>query len=144
MKVNNRKAKFDYNILENFEAGIQLTGSEVKSIKSGRMKLEGGFVRIMDEEVFLVNATIAPYQFAQQKDYDPNRTRKLLLHKREIISIVSKMKRKNLTLIPLSCYTKRGLIKVQIGLAKGKRKYEKKKIKKERDIEREVERELSA
>jgi SsrA-binding protein len=142
MKIINRKARFDYQILDTIEAGIQLTGPEVKSIKGGRAKLEGSFVKIIDGEVFLVNASISPYRFARQEGYDPNRSRKLLLHKRQIISLETKMHGSNLTLIPLSCYTKRGVVKVQIGLAKGKRKYEKKQAKKRRDLEREVEREL--
>lgn len=144
MNIVNRKARFNYQILETFEAGIQLTGAEVKSVKSGRMKLEGSFARIRDGEVFLVNATIAPYPYAAEKNYDPNRTRKLLLHKKEITALTTKMRSANLTLVPTSCYTKRGLIKVQIGLARGKRKYEKKRDKKRKDIERETQRELSA
>lgn len=142
MKIVNRRAYHDYHLLEKFEAGIELTGPEVKSIKSGRMSLENSFVQIKDEEAFLLNAHIPPYEFAHQRNYDPTRTRRLLLHKKEIISLQVKMRQKRLTIIPLSCYTKAGWIKVEIGLAKGKKKYEKKEAIKKRDLEREIEREL--
>lgn len=143
MKIINRRAYHDYQILETLEAGIQLTGAEVKSVKLRQIKLEGAFVRIIDNQLFLVNATIAPYSYAQQKvDYQSQRTRKLLVHKKEIISLETKLKKGNLTLVPVSCYTKRGLVKIEIGLAKGKKKYEKKEEKKKRDIEIEIAREL--
>lgn len=142
MKTTNRQARYNYEILETYETGIKLTGPEVKSVKLGRIKLDGGFVKILDSEVNLVNAAIAPYPYARQKNYDPSRTRKLLLHRKEITSIASKMQRANLTLIPVSCYTKRGLIKVQIGLARGKKKYEKRREKKRKDIDREISREI--
>lgn len=142
MKIINRRAKHDYEILETYEAGIKLTGPEVKSVKLGRIKLDRSFVKILDSEVHLVNLAIAPYPYARQKNYDPSRTRKLLLHKKEITSISSKTHKAHLTLVPVSCYTKRGLIKIQIGLAKGKKKYEKRRAKKQKDIEREIEREL--
>lgn len=142
MRITNRTARYNYKVLETFEAGVKLTGPEVKSVKNGRMKLEGSYVKIIDNEAYLVNASIPPYEYARQKNYDPNHTRKLLLHRKEIISLQSKMKGANLTLIPLSCYTKKGLVKVQIALAKGKKKYEKKKAKKRRDIEKEIQREI--
>lgn len=142
MKVVNRQAYHKYQILDRFEAGIKLTGPEVKSVKGGRIKLAGAFVKIQDSEGYLVNAQIPPYPFARQEGYDPDRSRKLLLHKKEIIALKSKLKQRNLTIIPLSCYTKRGLVKVELGLAKGKRKWEKREAKKRRDLEREVEREL--
>ena len=142
MKIVNRRAYHDYHILEKFEAGIELTGPEVKSIKGGRMSLENSFVKITDDQAFLVNAHIPPYQFADQRGYDPDRSRRLLLHKKEVISLQTKIRQKGLTLIPLSCYTKGAWIKAKIALVKGKKKYEKREAKKRKDIEREVEREL--
>ncbi len=142
MKITNPRAHYDYEILDTFEAGIALTGPEVKSAKARRMSLKGAFVRIKDNEVFLVNAQIQPYQFARQENYDPTRSRKLLLKKKEIISLATKIKQKKLTLIPISCYTKRGWIKIKVGLGRGKKEYEKREAKKKKDIEREVEREL--
>lgn len=142
MKIINRRAYYDYHLLEKFETGIELTGPEVKSVKKGRMSLKTSFVQIKDDQAYLVNAHIPPYEFARQRNYEPTRTRRLLLHKKEIISLMTKMRQKRLTLVPLSCYTKGPWIKMEIALAKGKKKYEKKEAKKRRDIEREVEREL--
>lgn len=142
MKIVNRKAYRDFRILDRFEAGIKLIGSEVKSVKGGRMKLERAFVKIQGSEGYLVNAHIPPYPFARPEGYDSNRTRKLLLHKKEIIALKSKIEQKNLTIVPLSCYTKGALIKLELGLAKGKKRWEKKEAKRRKDIEREVEREL--
>jgi len=142
MKIINRRAYHDYHILEEFEAGIELTGPEVKSVKKGRMNLEGAFVKIKDSQAFLFNAHVPPYEFADQRDYEPARTRKLLIHKKEAISLQTKMSRKRLTLVPLSCYTKIGWIKIKIGLVKGKKEYEKKEAKKRKDLKREMEREL--
>lgn len=142
MIIRNRRARYDYQLFEKIEAGIVLTGPEVKSVKQGKMSLEEAFVKITDSEAFLYNAHVHPYPFADNRDYDPRRTRKLLLHKKELISLSSKMKQRNLTLVPVSCYTKRGRIKLKIALAKGKKKYEKREAKKRRDIEREMEREL--
>lgn len=145
MRIVNRRAYHNFQILDRFEAGIKLTGPEVKSIKGGRIKLERAFVKIVGSEAYLVNAHIPPYPFARQEGYDPNRTRKLLLHKREIIALKTKIEQKNLTIVALSCYTtsrKRGLVKLELGLAKGKKRWEKRELIKRRDIEREVEREL--
>lgn len=142
MKIINRRARHDYSLLEKFEAGIALTGAEVKSIKAGKMSLGEGFVRIRDGEAWLINAFINPYPFARQTDYDPKRTRKLLLHKKEILALEQKMRQKKLTLVPVSCYTKGNKIKVEIALAKGKKKYEKKEARKRRDLERELEQEI--
>ena len=142
MKITNRQAYHKYQILDRFEAGIKLTGPEVKSVKGGRVKLERAFVKIAGSEGYLVNAHVPPYPYARQSGYDPNRSRKLLLHKKEIIGLKAKIEQKNLTIIPLSCYTKRNLIKLELGLAKGKKRWEKREAKKRKDIEREVEREL--
>lgn len=142
MKVVNRRAYHDYQILEKLEAGVKLLGSEVKSIKGGRIKLQGAFVRIMGSEAYLINAEIPLYPYARPEGYDPRRTRKLLLHKKEIMKLKGKIAQSNLTLVPVSCYTKGGLVKLEVGLAKGKKKYQKREEKKRRAIEREVARAL--
>lgn len=139
MKITNRRAFYDYQILERFEAGINLTGPEVKSVKGGRADLTGSFVRVVGSEIYLVNAKIFPYEYARPEGFDEHRTRKLLLHKKEIIALKSKTEGSNLTLVPLSLYTKNGLIKVEIGLGKGKKQYEKRESLKRKDLEREVE-----
>src|SRR3989339_1005739 len=135
MKITNRRAFYDYEIQDRFEAGINLYGYEVKAVKTGHADLSGSFVRIMGSEAYIVNAKIFPYQPGQIEGYDDRRTRKLLLHKREIISLKSKTEGANLTLVPLSIYLKRGFVKVEVGLGKGKKKYEKKEAKKRRDIQ---------
>jgi SsrA-binding protein len=142
MKIINRKAHFDYTIQDVYEAGINLLGAEVKSIKGGKMSLEGSFVKIIGSEVYLVNAEIYPYPYARPEGYEAKRTRKLLLHKKEIISIKSKMQSSNLTLIPLECYNLHGWVKVKIGLAKGKKQFEKREKIKRRDIDIQTQREL--
>ena len=142
MKVVNRKARYNYQILEKIEAGISLTGPEVKSVKQSRLKIDDAFVRIRDNEAFLINANIFPYPFANTRDYNSTRRRKLLLKKKQILALQKKMERANLTLIPVSCYTKGRLIKIEVALAKGKKKFEKRRVVKKRDIEREIEREL--
>lgn len=142
MKVVNRKAFHDYNILDTYETGIVLIGPEVKSVRGERMSLEGSFVRVIGSEIYLVNAQIYPYPYARPENYDPKRTRKLLLHKREIIVIKSKLASSDLTIIPLECYFSKGFIKLKIGLAKGKREYEKREKIKRRDMDRDVQREL--
>ena len=142
MKIINRRARYDYQLLERIEVGIALTGPEVKSVRASKMSLNESFVRIRAGEAWLINAHISPYPFARQEDFDPKRTKKLLLHKKEILALEQKMKQKKLTLVPVSCYTKRNRIKVEIALAKGKKKYEKKEAKKRKDLEREAEQEL--
>ena len=140
MKIFNKKVTFEYTILERFEAGINLTGAEVKSIKGGHAQLTGSFVRIIGSEAYLVNAQIFPYIYARPEGYDPKRTRKLLLHKAELIRLKSKLEGANLTLVPLSWYTKGPLIKLEIGLARGKKQYEKREVKRREDQRRELER----
>lgn len=141
MRIFNRLARRDYQIFETFECGIVLTGNEVKSVLAGRMNLDSAYVRLKEGEAWLVNAFIAPYQ---QAETDSRRTRKILLHKREVILIQTKMKQKKLTIIPLSCYTKGRKIKLEIGLARGRREFEKRKEIKERDIKREQDLELKS
>lgn len=142
MKITNRRALHDFQILDTLEVGIKLTGAEVKSAKGGRMSLEGSFIKIIGSEAYLVNAQIFPYPYARPEGYEVRRTRKLLLHKKEIISLKTKLASARLTLVPLECYNTHGFVKLKIGLAKGKREYEKREKIKRRDLEREVEREL--
>ncbi len=140
MKIIHKKATFDYEILDRFEVGIVLTGAEVKSVRAGHASLEGSFVRIIGQEAYLVNAQVFPYLYARPEGFDPKRTRKLLMHKKELISLQSKTDSARLTLIPLSWYTKGPLIKLEVALARGKKQYEKReKIRKE-DQKRELER----
>mgnify|MGYP001587256083 CR=1 FL=1 len=143
--AENRKAYFDYEIMEKFEAGIVLAGYEVKSIKLGRVGLTGSYVVFKDEEPYLLNATVSPYQpLNMPKDYDPSRLRKLLLNKKEIKYLIGKSEQKGLTLIPLRMYIKGGKIKLEFGLARGRKKAGKKELLKKRDVEREIEITLKA
>jgi len=140
--TENRKAHFDYEILEKYETGIELFGTEVKSIRGGKMSLEGAFVVIRGGEAFLINSTIPPYQIKNApKDYDPIRNRKLLLTKKEIKELAESEKNKSLTIVPISVYNKNRKIKVQIALVKGKKKYDKRENIKKRETDREVRRE---
>ena len=138
MKIINKKARFDYEILESFEVGIVLLGMEVKSVKSGRVNISDAFVKIIGDELWLVNADITKYQYASDDHYDSKRTRKLLIKRNQLDRLKSKMKQGNLTLIPLSIYTVRGYVKVEIGLARGKKYHEKRKAEKERDMDRDL------
>ncbi|MCL5784451.1 MAG: SsrA-binding protein SmpB [Patescibacteria group bacterium] len=142
MKIVNKKVLHEYHIIESLEAGIQLLGSEVKSIRSGRIELGQSFAKIMGDEAFLINANIPPYQNASIRNYDPARTRRLLLHKSQIQSLIGKLSSQHLTLVPVAIYDKHNLIKVQLGLAKSKKEVDKRKIIKERDHLRRVEQEL--
>lgn len=142
MKVINKKAKFDYKLLDRIEAGIVLSGAETKSAKAGAIKLDESFVRLADDGAYLVNAHIAPYKYADSRDYDPQQTRKLLLHKKEILSLAKKMEGRNLTLVPTAAYTKKGKVKIEIALAEGKKKWDKRRDIKKRDQQREAERDL--
>lgn len=139
MKIANRRALYDYEIREKLEAGINLLGAEVKAVKLGHADLSGSHVRITGSEAYLINARIFPYQYARPENYDERRTRKLLLHKKEIMALKSKMDGQNLTLVPLLMYTTGGLIKLELALAKGKKQYEKKQAKKKKDLDRELE-----
>jgi SsrA-binding protein len=138
MKIKNKKAFFNYEVSDTFETGIVLSGSEVKSIKSGRMNFSDAYVKIVGGELWLVGADIPKYQFDGSMEYDPKRSRKLLVKKRELLDIESKLKQKNLTLIPVSVYTTRGKIKVEVGYGKGRKRYEKKERLKEKDQKREL------
>lgn len=145
MKVlsENKKVYFNYQILETFEAGIVLIGQEVKSIKSGRINLSGAFVVIKDNEAFLVGCHIPPYQPKNAPpDYNPERSRKLLLKKSEIKYLIGKSKQKGLTLVPTKVYTKKGKIKVEFGVAKIRKKVDKRELIKKRETEKEIKRVL--
>ncbi len=139
MTIINRRATHDYTILDRFEAGIHLVGAEVKSLKGGHASLDGAFVRLIGSEAYLVNAQIFPYIYARPEGYDPKRTRKLLLHKKEIMSLRGKIEGANLTLVPLSWYTRGPLVKLEVGLARGKKQFEKREAKRHADIKRELE-----
>ncbi len=141
MKIRNRKASFNYEILETLEAGVILTGSEVKSLRNNRGNLSEAFVKKIKGEYWVVNMEIPRYKYDGNTDYDSKRTRKLLLRKKEMVRLESKMKQGNLTLIPLRVYLKGNLVKVEIALARGKKRYEKKMTERERDLERDLLRE---
>jgi len=143
--AENRKARFNYEILEKFEAGIVLKGFEVKSIKSGKASLTGSYVVFKQEEPYLLNCNIPPYQPKNTpSDYDPTRLRKLLLNQSEIKYLLGKSQQKGLTLVPLRMYTKGGKIKLEFGLGRGRKKVQKKELLKKRTVDREIERELKA
>ena len=139
----NKKAYHDYEIIEKFEAGMVLMGSEVKSIREGRISLKDSYVDIRSKEAFLVSVHISPYTNASYNNHEPERERKLLLHKQELKKLDKKVKTRGVTVVPLKVFiTGKGLVKVEIALAKGKAAYDKKQLIKERDIKREVSREL--
>ena len=135
MRVENRKARFEYEVVETFEAGLILTGPEVKSIKSGQANLTGARVIEKEGKLFVVGMSVPKYQFATDPEYDPGRIRELLFHKKEITSILSKKEARGLTLVALSAYNKGDLIKLEIALVRGKKKYEKREQVKKRDEE---------
>lgn len=143
MKITNKRAFYDYEIKEKFEAGIKLDGAEVKAVRLGHADLTGSHVRILGSEAYLINAKIFPYKYAAPENYDEKRTRKLLLHKQEIITLKSKTEGQNLTLVPVALYTTKSFIKLEIALGKGKKQYEKKEAKKMRDIKLQTEEELA-
>jgi SsrA-binding protein len=144
MKITNRRAFYDFQILERLEAGINLNGAEVKAIREGKADLTGAFVRIVGSEAYLINAKIFPPAYARPEGYDEDRTRKLLLHQREIIALKGRMDGGGLSLVPTSLYLARHLVKLEIALGKGKKKFEKKEAKKKADIDRDLEEELSS
>ena len=135
--IINKKGAFDYEILERFEAGIALKGFEVKSIKTGHINLRGSFVTVKNNELYLTGANISPYQPKNTPaDYDPTRSRKLLLNNKEIKYLIGKSQQKGLTLVPVRVYIKNNLIKLEFGVAKGKKRYDKREIIKKREFER--------
>jgi SsrA-binding protein len=141
--ATNRRARFDYLIDETFEAGIALTGSEVKSLRAGRASLSESFARVRDGEVWLENMHIPPYEQAGRRPHDPRRTRKLLLHRKEIQRLIGKTAEKGLTIVPMRAYFSHGIVKIEIGLGRGKKAFEKRDSIAEREHQREIERGLS-
>lgn len=140
----NKKAWHDYEILEKLEAGIVLTGSEVKSIRLGRAQLKDSFARVSGGEAYAVNLNISEYSFSRNEGYEAKRTRKLLLKKNEIKKLEGKLEQKGLSLVPLRLYERHNRFKLELGLVRGKKEYQKKEVKKRADIKREVEREVKA
>jgi SsrA-binding protein len=138
--ATNRKASHEYFILENFEAGLALQGSEIKSIRAGQISLAEAYIRTDGNEAWLVEAHIAPYEQASIYNHEPRRPRKLLLHKKEIRYLWNEVRQKGVTIIPLKVYLKEGRAKVEIALAKGKKLYDKRETIAKRDFQREVER----
>jgi SsrA-binding protein len=140
--AKNRKASHEYHLLEYYEAGLVLRGTEIKSIRAGRISIAESYVRVDEREAWLVDAHIAPYDQAGHYNHDPKRPRKLLLHRSEIRQLWDDVRQKGVTVIPTRVYLKDGLAKVEIALAKGKKLYDKRREIARRDAEREVEREL--
>ena len=138
--ATNRRARHDYQILERFEAGIVLTGSEVKSLRQGRASLNEAFARIRSGEAWLENLHIPPYEQGEKRGYDPLRDRKLLLHRREIERLIGKQQEQGLALVPMRLYFSHGLAKVELGLGRGKREFEKREAIAKREHQREMER----
>ena len=138
--ATNRRARHDYSIVDTYEAGLVLLGSEVKSLRAGRMELKDSYAVIDNGEAYLVGAHIAPYDFAREGGHDPERRRKLLMHKSEINRLAGILAEKGLTLVPLQVYFKDGKAKIELGLAKGKRTYDKRETLKRREAEREMDR----
>ena len=139
MKIFNKRVRFDYQIIESIEAGISLTGGEARAVRTGHINLIGSFVKIINKEAYLVNADIP---VPNKRCYEPTASRKLLLHKSQILDLLTKSKQKKLTIVPVSVYTKRRLIKLEIALAKSKRMFEKREAQKKVDIQRDVDLEL--
>ncbi|NJD90999.1 MAG: SsrA-binding protein SmpB [Geobacter sp.] len=135
---NNKKAYHDYFIEEKFEAGMVLTGTEVKSLRLGKANLNDAFAQVKGGEAFLNNLHISPYDFGNRANHDPDRARKLLLHRKEIIKLFSRIREQGYTLIPLRLYFKDGLVKAELGLAKGKKNYDKREDLKKKDHHREI------
>ena len=140
--AQNKKARHDYSILETVEAGIVLTGTEIKSVREGRVTLKDGFAQIKNDEAWLENVHISEYTAGNRFNHDPLRRRKLLLHKKQIVQLGQKTSAKGVTLVPLKVYLKNGFAKVLIGVATGKHEYDKRETIKRRDQEREIKRTL--
>jgi SsrA-binding protein len=140
--AQNRKARHDYTVLDTYEAGVMLTGTEVKSLRQGRASLVDGFATIDDGEVFLRNVHIPEYEQGSWTNHEPRRVRKLLLHRAEIERLIGKTKESGLTLVPLSLYFSQGKVKVELALARGKRSYDKRQDLARRDADREMQRAL--
>jgi len=140
--ATNRKARHEYHILETIEAGVSLLGTEVKSLRNGKANLKESYARVQKGEVFLIGCHISPYSHGNYQNHDPLRKRKLLLRKREIRRLDTKLNERGFTLVPLKFYLRDGLIKVELGLAKGKKLYDKREAKKKKDLDREARAEM--
>lgn len=140
VNISNRRARFEFEILDSFETGIVLKGSEVKSLRAGKANLQDSYAVVKNGEVWLLNMHISPYEQANQFNHDPIRVRKLLLNKSEIVKLNGKTNEKGLTLVPLKLYFKKGIAKVELGIGKGKKLHDKRASIKERDSEREMRR----
>jgi len=138
--VSNRRAFHDYEILESFEAGLVLKGTEIKSLRAGGGGLQEAYVKVLNNEVWLIGASIAPYKFGNIQNHEEKRDRKLLMHKREIQKLKQGTQEKGLTIVPLAIYLKEGKAKIKIALAKGKKSYDKRASIKEREIKRSIDR----
>jgi SsrA-binding protein len=138
--AKNRRARHDYQILDTWEAGIVLTGSEVKSLRDGKANISDAYGIVNNGEVHLLNLHISPYEKASHFNHEPTRTRKLLLHRREIRKMIGAVERQGLTLVPLELYFKKGMVKVALGLGRGKKLYDKRADEKKRDDDREMQR----
>ena len=138
IEIKNKKAYFDYFIIEEIEAGISLSGTEIKSIRKGSVDLKDSFVNIKNNEAYIINMYIAKYEEGNIFNHDERRTRKLLLHKKEILKLKEKVKMEGLTLIPLKLYFKKNKAKILVGVAKGKKIYDKRETIKERDLKKEA------
>lgn len=138
--AQNKKARHDYFIEDTFEVGLVLTGTEVKSIRQGKVNLKDSFARIRDGELYIINMHISPYEQGNRFNQDPTRTRKLLMHKREINRLLGQTKEQGYALVPLSLYFKHGFAKIELALAKGKKLYDKRDSLKEKEAKRDVER----
>lgn len=145
VKAINKKVGYDYELLDHYEAGLVLSGQEVKSIKAGQMSLKGSFVTLRGNELFLTNANVPKYKFAANvKNYDPTRPRKLLLKKSEIDSLIGKLKTKGLTLVPIRVYTKKRLLKLEFAIGRGKKKFDKREDIKRKESKRKAQRALKS
>ncbi|OQA05197.1 MAG: SsrA-binding protein [Firmicutes bacterium ADurb.Bin373] len=138
--TENRKARHEYHILETYEAGLALTGTEVKSLRAGKANLQDSYARVENAELMLYNMHISPYEQGNRFNHEPKRTRRLLMHKQEIMRLLGKTREKGLALIPLKIYFKNGLAKVELALAKGKKLYDRREDLAARDAKREMER----
>jgi SsrA-binding protein len=143
--ADNRQARYLYEILETFEAGIVLVGTEIKSIRAGKLNLRDGFALLRNGEMFLMNVHVSPHSTASQLfNHEPRRTRKLLLHRKEIRKLTGQVEQQGLTLVPLKMYLKRGIVKVDMALVRGKKLHDKREASKRRDDQREMQRAMKA
>ena len=142
MEVINREARFNYFIQEEFECGIVLTGTEIKAIREGKVNLKDSYAKIRNNEVYLLNTHISEYKEGNIFNHDPRRTRKLLLHKREILKLRDKVDQEGLTLVPLKLYMQKNKVKILLGLCKGKKLYDKRDVAAKKEANRNIEREM--